>query len=57
MTLDTLRHVCLALPGTTEDLKWGQLLAFCIGRKMFAVVNTEPPHHLSFNARLRRLAS
>jgi predicted DNA-binding protein (MmcQ/YjbR family) len=48
MTLDTLRHVCLALPGTTEDLKWGQLLAFCIGRKMFAVVNTEPPHQLSF---------
>src|SRR6516164_2511417 len=48
MTLDTVRQICLALPGTTEDIKWGQDLAFCIGGKMFAVVNTEPPHQLSF---------
>src|SRR6516162_3760576 len=48
MTLDTVRQICLALPGTTEDIKWGQDLAFCIGGKMFCVANTEPPHQLSF---------
>ena len=46
MTLDTVRQICLALPGTTEDIKWGQDLAFCIGGKMFCVANTEPPHQL-----------
>ena len=48
MTLDMVRQICLALPGTTEDIKWGQDLAFCIGGKMFCVANTEPPHQLSF---------
>jgi predicted DNA-binding protein (MmcQ/YjbR family) len=48
MTLDALRRICRALPGVTEDVKWGQDLAFCIGTKMFAVVNLEPPHQLSF---------
>jgi predicted DNA-binding protein (MmcQ/YjbR family) len=48
MTLETLRRICRALPGVTEDVKWGQDLAFCVGKKMFAVVNLEPPHQLSF---------
>jgi predicted DNA-binding protein (MmcQ/YjbR family) len=48
MNLATLRQICRALPDVTEDVKWGQDLAFCIGKKMFAVVNLEPPHQLSF---------
>jgi predicted DNA-binding protein (MmcQ/YjbR family) len=48
MTLEALRQICRALPGATEDIKWGSDLAFCVGRKMFCVVNTEPPHQVSF---------
>jgi predicted DNA-binding protein (MmcQ/YjbR family) len=48
MTLDGLREICGALPGTAEDVKWGQDLCFCVGGKMFAAVNLEPPHQLGF---------
>jgi predicted DNA-binding protein (MmcQ/YjbR family) len=48
MTLDGLREICRALPGATEDVKWGQDLCFCVGGKMFAAVNLEPPHQLGF---------
>ena len=48
MTLDGLRQICRALPGVTEDVKWGQDLCFCVGSKMLAAVNLEPPHQLSF---------
>jgi predicted DNA-binding protein (MmcQ/YjbR family) len=30
MTLDGLRQMCRALPGATEDVKWGQDLCFCV---------------------------
>ncbi len=48
MTLDDLRRICRALPGASEDVKWGQDLCFCVGGKMFAAVNLEPPHQLGF---------
>src|SRR6185295_1792285 len=48
MTLDRLREICAALPGVTEDVKWGQDLCFCVAGKMFAAVNLEPPHQLGF---------
>jgi predicted DNA-binding protein (MmcQ/YjbR family) len=48
VTLESLRALCLALPDATEDIKWGQDLAFSIRKKMFCVVNTEPPHQMSF---------
>lgn len=48
MTLDGLRQICRALPGATEDVKWGHDLCFSVGGKMFAVVNLEPPHQLGF---------
>jgi predicted DNA-binding protein (MmcQ/YjbR family) len=48
MTLESLRHMCRALPDVTEDIKWEHDLCFCIGRKMFAVVGLEPPHPVSF---------
>jgi predicted DNA-binding protein (MmcQ/YjbR family) len=48
MTIETLRQFCRALPGVTEDIKWGTDLAFSVGGKMFCVANTEPPHQVSF---------
>jgi len=48
VTIETLREICRKLPDVTEDVKWDQDLAFCVGKKMFAVVNLEPPHQLSF---------
>jgi predicted DNA-binding protein (MmcQ/YjbR family) len=48
MTIESLREICLAPPGATEDVKWGQDLCFCVGGKMFVVVNLEPPHQMSF---------
>jgi predicted DNA-binding protein (MmcQ/YjbR family) len=48
MNLDSLRQICRAFPGATEDVKWGQDLCFCVGGRMFAAVNLEPPHQLSF---------
>jgi predicted DNA-binding protein (MmcQ/YjbR family) len=48
MSIDAVRTFCLSLPAVTEDIKWGSDLAFSVGGKMFAVVNTERPHTLSF---------
>jgi predicted DNA-binding protein (MmcQ/YjbR family) len=48
VTLESVRMICMALPDTTEDIKWGQDLVFSVGSKMFCVVNTEPPHQMSF---------
>lgn len=48
MTLETVRQICRAFPGVTEDIKWGADLAFSIGGKMFCVLNTERPHQMSF---------
>ena len=48
MTLDRLREICAGLPGVTEDVKWEHDLCFCVGGKMFAAVNLEPPHQLGF---------
>ena len=46
--LDAVRTFCRALPGATEDVKWGNDLVFSVGGKMFAVVCLERPHHISF---------
>jgi predicted DNA-binding protein (MmcQ/YjbR family) len=48
MTLETVRTICRALPEVTEDVKWGHDLCFSVGKKMFAVVNLEPPHQIAF---------
>jgi len=48
MTIDAVRSICGALPGVTEDIKWGSDLVFSVGKKMFAVVNTALPHTLAF---------
>ena len=48
MTIEALRAVCRSLPGVTEDVKWGSDLCFSVSRKMFVVVNLEPPHQVAF---------
>ena len=48
MTLDTVRSICRALPDVAEDVKWGSDLCFCVSKKMFVVVNLEPPHQVAF---------
>jgi predicted DNA-binding protein (MmcQ/YjbR family) len=48
MNIDAVRRFCRALPGVAEDVKWGHDLCFCVAGKMFAAVDLEPPHSLSF---------
>jgi predicted DNA-binding protein (MmcQ/YjbR family) len=51
MNIDWLREVCLAFPGATEQIQWGNDLLFKVGGKMFAVTPLEPaPVSLSFKA-------
>jgi predicted DNA-binding protein (MmcQ/YjbR family) len=40
--IDALRRLCLSLPGTTEQIQWGDALLFKVCGKMFAVANLEP---------------
>src|SRR5688572_17547032 len=41
MNIEQLRTFCLALPGTTEDIKWGNDLCFNVGGKMFTVTSAD----------------
>ena len=41
MNIEQLRNFCLALPGATEDVKWGSDLCFCVGAKMFCVTGAD----------------
>lgn len=40
--VEWIRGVCLALPGATEQVQWGNDLVFKVGAKMFAVTCLEP---------------
>jgi predicted DNA-binding protein (MmcQ/YjbR family) len=46
--VEDVRTICRALPGTTEDVKWGSDLVFSVGGKMFTVVCLDPPHTVAF---------
>jgi predicted DNA-binding protein (MmcQ/YjbR family) len=49
MDIDDLRRICLAFPGATEQIQWGNYLLFKVSGKMFAVTPLEPaPVWLSF---------
>jgi predicted DNA-binding protein (MmcQ/YjbR family) len=41
MDIEQLRKFCLSFPGTTEDIKWGADLCFCVGEKMFCVTGAD----------------
>src|SRR5262245_11687239 len=51
MTLEHVRSICRALPKVTEDIKWAHDLCFCVGGRMFAVVDLERPHAIAFKCR------
>jgi predicted DNA-binding protein (MmcQ/YjbR family) len=42
MDIDWVRHYCLLLPGTTEEVQWQDQLVFKVGGRMFALVPLEP---------------
>ena len=52
MNLEWIRAFCLALPGATEQVQWGNHLQLKVGGKMFAVTTFEPAEGtaLSFKA-------
>jgi len=50
MDLERVRDICRKLPGTTQDIQWGDDLLFCIGNKIYATCCLDPaaPVRLSF---------
>ena len=49
MEIDAIRDYCLAKPGVTEGMKWGEHLTFMVGGKMFAVFGMDQsPINASF---------
>jgi predicted DNA-binding protein (MmcQ/YjbR family) len=48
MNNDFVREVCLALPATTEDIKWEHDLCFSVGNKMYCVAGTADKFGVSF---------
>ena len=42
MNIDQLRKLCLALPGTKEQIQWEDHLLFKVAGKMFAITALEP---------------
>jgi predicted DNA-binding protein (MmcQ/YjbR family) len=42
MDMEWLRKICLSLPGTTEQVQWGNDLLFKVHGKMFAITPLEP---------------
>lgn len=51
MKSEFIRNICLALPGVTEDVKWGHDLCFLIGGKMFCVTGIEGDFGVSLKVR------
>ena len=43
MTIEDLRNICIALPYTTEDVKYGTDSCFSIGNKIFCGTRIEGP--------------
>jgi predicted DNA-binding protein (MmcQ/YjbR family) len=48
MKLDDVIKHCRALEHTTEDVKWGSVLAFSIARKMYCCISLDENFAVSF---------
>jgi predicted DNA-binding protein (MmcQ/YjbR family) len=48
MKLDEVIKHCRHLKHTTEDVKWGSVLAFSIGRKMYCCISLDEKFAVSF---------
>jgi predicted DNA-binding protein (MmcQ/YjbR family) len=42
MDKESVRQFCLSLPGTTEEVQWGNDLLYKVGGKMYVAMNLEP---------------
>ncbi len=51
MNIESLRNLCLSLPGVTEDIKWDHDLCFSIGGKIFCVTTVDADDGASFKVR------
>lgn len=47
MNLDLTRAIVHTLPHVMEDVKWGNLLCFCVAGKMFCVTDVDDSTHIS----------
>jgi len=56
MNIEQLREICLSFPHVTEDVKWGNDLCFCVGKKMFAVTGLESNDPAPYVARYHWVA-
>jgi predicted DNA-binding protein (MmcQ/YjbR family) len=57
MNIDRIREICLALPGATEQITWGDDLTFRVAGKIFAVTVLKPaPVWLSFKCSAENFA-
>lgn len=43
-----LEKICLALKGTTTDIKWGADLCYSVGKKMYCVTGLDDSFRASF---------
>ena len=41
MDVEQIRNYCLAMPGVTEEMKWGENLCFSVGRKLFLILGLD----------------
>ncbi|MCX2482742.1 MmcQ/YjbR family DNA-binding protein [Pedobacter sp. MR2016-24] len=41
MDIEILREYCLSLPGTEEDLKWGENLCFMVEQKIYVLASLD----------------
>lgn len=41
MKLESLLKFCATIPHTTQDRKWGNVIACCVHKKMFAIFNLD----------------
>lgn len=48
MNAQALEKFCLALKGTTTDVKWGHDLCYLVGGKMYCVTSLDGPFSVSF---------
>ncbi|MCB0395078.1 MAG: MmcQ/YjbR family DNA-binding protein [Flavobacteriales bacterium] len=41
MDVEKIRNICLGKPGTTEDMKWGDHLCFCVAGKIYLILGMD----------------
>lgn len=51
MNIELIRDFCKKLPFVTEDIKWGNDLCFCIGKKMLCTAPLTTPFSISFKVK------